>query len=715
MRTTKSPQRILPGQAARTVHSRTTKPPQGILPGQAARTVHSRTTKPAQQSKPSAVRQVTYGRPTTTRPQPGSQQQSQAQLSPNPVPAPGTSYFSAVSTKSSFCIVSNISNGAGLQKDYEILQRLIEERGHAVTGEHRGRGTPYRCDVVIFLEVVDAKWFGHANQYWLVPNSEWWYDEWSKHLPNISAVLCKTKDCLSIWQKKVGRDKCRYTGWEAVDFYDPKIPREPKFLHIAGLSGAKNTKAVTDAWRNHGLTYPLTILTTNPNVAKYCHGVESIKLLGRVLQKNLIELINSHQFFVMPSQYEGYGMALHEAAGCGSVIITTDASPMNEIAGLVSEIQVPEERRVPYRAATLSHVNPSILAEKIHKAASMSSEELAVASENVRAGFLSEREHFRSAFSEMVKPALGISFNTRSAADLNKHRDIVIVTTYFRPEYLWMCLASIAEADGGQSKEIWISQDHHQNDKPYRVQDEENAEIVDNFSKVFASLRYIDRKATSYKGNSYNCLEAYKEAYGTDARYVYLIEDDVMIERDFFRWHETAQSMGDYFCTIARPCPHSSAYVSSDDPAAYVESGSDYVSIGVCWKREKLAPIVAHCKEEYYASTGGYIRRHFPNSRMGAEFTEQDGLIQRLLIDSGQKSAWPCLKRSYHIGVTGYHRPNGFHFNGRLQNKIKQLSDAIQSGSLPKLGKDFIELNDIDLPPSSPPVWSNIHVSQRLP
>ena len=44
-------------------------------------------------------------------------------------------------------------------------------------------------------------------------------------------------------------------------------------------------------------------------------------------------------------------------------------------------------------------------------------------------------------------------------------RDIVIVPTYDRPEYLWVCLQKLSAAHGVQDKEIWVCEDNHSDGK----------------------------------------------------------------------------------------------------------------------------------------------------------------------------------------------------------------------------------------------------------
>ena len=44
-------------------------------------------------------------------------------------------------------------------------------------------------------------------------------------------------------------------------------------------------------------------------------------------------------------------------------------------------------------------------------------------------------------------------------------RDIVIIPTYDRPEYLALCLEKLFQARGIEEKEVWVCLDHH-SDQP---------------------------------------------------------------------------------------------------------------------------------------------------------------------------------------------------------------------------------------------------------
>ena len=297
-----------------------------------------------------------------------------------------------------FNIISNISNGVGLQRDYELLRRLLESRGHEVAGvDFRAPSAPC-ADVNIFLEVVTPAMLGAARENWIVPNSEWWHSRWDSSMPAIRRVLCKTRDCLRIWTHKTP-GKPTYIGWEAEDICQPEVERKAAFLHLAGKSQTKGTSAVIEAWEKFKLPYPLTVVSARTG-ARTSSNVRYLSWLSR---EDAIRTINEHRFFLMPSEYEGFGQSLYEAAGCGSIILTTDAAPMNEIPALIPECQISVSSHEQMKAATISHVSADGVAKAVHAAAALSQDEISKHSEAARNGFLASRELFRKRLSMILE------------------------------------------------------------------------------------------------------------------------------------------------------------------------------------------------------------------------------------------------------------------------------------------------------------------------
>lgn len=305
-----------------------------------------------------------------------------------------------------FTIISNITNGAGLQKDYELLKRMLESYGHKVRGEMFNAGDPTfrRSDVNIFLEVVNPRHIPYAHQNWIVPNSEWWYPEWDRNLNNFNKVICKTKDCLALWSAKVGPAKCVYTGFEANDIYREGVPRKRQFLHLAGKSETKNTATVMAAWRDFKLPYPLIVSAFKPEIVRLTRGVPNVTQVDRF--PDVETVMNESLFHIMPSKNEGFGHAIHEALGCKGVVITTDAPPMNEFSGIHTPLLVPVLRKAPRLMTQFYEVSAQAVAQAVHAAWQLYPDQIEKAGETARQGFLQDREHFRSTFAEVVRASV---------------------------------------------------------------------------------------------------------------------------------------------------------------------------------------------------------------------------------------------------------------------------------------------------------------------
>lgn len=275
-------------------------------------------------------------------------------------------------------------------------------------------------------------------------------------------------------------------------------------------------------------------------------------------------------------------------------------------------------------------------------------------------------------------------------------RDLVIVTTYRRPEYLYVCLEALLAA-GAADKEIWVVQDNHVGDRNSEQVDLDMSFVVGVFAPKFLFFKWVRRRPHTYVGNSYSVLDAYSVALRSKFRFIYLVEDDIFVNDDFFKWHEAVQAAGDYFCTVARiACKQFNP--SEADAGAYYVSNSLYSSLGVCWRRENLSKVARHANVNFYKDALGYVKSNFSPSLLGPAFTEQDGLIRRVIMSSEEKLlvAFPAIRRANHIGVTGYHRSRGIPFTGSIGQKIDTLKGSLQDGSLKLLSKDHLDLDDID-------------------
>lgn len=246
-------------------------------------------------------------------------------------------------------------------------------------------------------------------------------------------------------------------------------------------------------------------------------------------------------------------------------------------------------------------------------------------------------------------------------------RDIVLVPTYDRPEYLYVCLERLFAAEGIGDKRVLVFQDSHEGDG---VLGADAYAICEHFGVEFRSCL-----PHGYFGNSYSVLGALKSAYESGAGRVYLVEDDVFVMRDFFLWHDAimVEAKENVFVSCASAIKGSLEYAingpevldeSVMDPMAYHLSNHAYSSIGPCFHRRALQLIVSNlCDQKMYDAL--------------APGVEQDILIKRLMRTVGGVSLWPYVPRCFHLGWYGYHRRTGMRFNGTLLEKINALRAAM--------------------------------------
>jgi len=202
-------------------------------------------------------------------------------------------------------------------------------------------------------------------------------------------------------------------------------------------------------------------------------------------------------------------------------------------------------------------------------------------------------------------------------------RDLVIIPTFSRPEMLRHCLEHMmAVPDIGDFDLAVFVDDHTMRPPPL-------AEIGQVMAR-FPGVQAVKRAANPYRGNSCNVMTAYAQAYQEGRERAFLVEDDVMIEPDFFRWHLEAQKEKP-FCSIG---------ISRTGITRTTEM---YASLGVCFGRESLGLIVPHAVPEYFRNMAQYCGKTF---RGGPNVgTEQDGLILRVMKHAKGTATSPTLRQ----------------------------------------------------------------------
>lgn len=245
-------------------------------------------------------------------------------------------------------------------------------------------------------------------------------------------------------------------------------------------------------------------------------------------------------------------------------------------------------------------------------------------------------------------------------------RNVVLVPCWRRAEFLAVSLELLQAADPSGRNFYIILVD--------RGHSPEVADVARRFP-----LPHLVRFAPRHRfhGNSYNILEGYRLALDKvgdrDKSIIYLVEEDVFVAKDFFRFHEVAWTTFNPFCvSAARNQNIPSERIPLNPSAADVYTHESYQSLGISWRARHLETVIRHALPDYYNNMSAYVRRHFPLSRLGFSCHEQDGLICRVMESMGLSTLYPMLPRAYHAGFVGYNRP-GNRLIGTLQERIARL------------------------------------------
>lgn len=245
-------------------------------------------------------------------------------------------------------------------------------------------------------------------------------------------------------------------------------------------------------------------------------------------------------------------------------------------------------------------------------------------------------------------------------------KECVIVPTWHRSSFLYVCLEAIREAE--PDLEIHVFPDRGTNED----------EVCGRFG-AFSHL-VPDHK---YHGNSYNMFEALRWAYEAGYDRVFVVEDDCVVKPDFFSWARNALDNPKAWNLF--PFAASGWIYSPDAPD---EDGPDvictwYLSVCSAIPRRSLEKIVKHANENYYANMQGYLDRAFPKDpQCGSQHWEQDGAILRVANSVGERVTWPRRARGTHIGWHGYHMPHGKVPQGELEKQVLVVKMALANGDV---------------------------------
>ncbi len=310
---------------------------------------------------------------------------------------------------------------AGLGRDVKILASLLKEAGFSVTVYILGEKTvghkiqrittyinrfasstlkskpPY--DINLFLEYVEPSWFPYASINCLLPNQEWFREDWYPYLEKFDYILCKTRFAQNIFSK-LGC-KTEFISFTSLDCFNEKYPKDyDAFLHLAS-SWQKGTKTILEVWQRHPEWPRLTIKQKQNSSTKI--AAPNIEYITKYLDDEVLcQYQNSHGIHLCPSEAEGFGHYIVEAMSCQAVTLTTNAPPMNQVITPNRGILADYHDSKIYRLGTNYYVNPQSLEQKINEILGMDYNSKKQLGENARDWYQQNDSFFRRKLIEVL-------------------------------------------------------------------------------------------------------------------------------------------------------------------------------------------------------------------------------------------------------------------------------------------------------------------------
>jgi len=238
---------------------------------------------------------------------------------------------------------------------------------------------------------------------------------------------------------------------------------------------------------------------------------------------------------------------------------------------------------------------------------------------------------------------------------------VVVIPTYRRPEMLALSLEKIASTTQAANHEldVRIFLDH----TILQSRIDELDYVRDTYfptADIFHAREHV-----LVPSGTWNILQSLKAGYETGAEFVFFVEEDVMVAPDFFDRHLAMQRSGDYFVTSGRKLRHR-------DETYFSNPGS-------CYRREKLALVVPHINDRYFADLKGYLEKHFPDMQDAGIL--DDGLIRRVMRSVGGKALCAVPSIAFHQGFHMYGRNPQYRVEGSISDKIAGLRLLLQTVS----------------------------------
>ena len=245
----------------------------------------------------------------------------------------------------------------GLLQDIDVLTESIEQIGYGVRKfENRDRKIwdallfKGESEIVIHVAQVQRRWLTAARKHVLIPNQESFRQERAWALRFFDKILVKSNHSLKKFTAM--HPNVMYTGFTSKDIFIENTEKIwDSFFHISTDVVRKGTLELVELWGRHP-EWPTLVIKMPKRSSIGPIGQNVTVIDGYLPYEELAAMQNRYGLHLCPSRSEGWGHTLVEAMSTGSIVVTTDAPPMNEVVTSATGKLVPYARTEPRQLGT---------------------------------------------------------------------------------------------------------------------------------------------------------------------------------------------------------------------------------------------------------------------------------------------------------------------------------------------------------------------------
>lgn len=262
-------------------------------------------------------------------------------------------------------------------------------------------------------------------------------------------------------------------------------------------------------------------------------------------------------------------------------------------------------------------------------------------------------------------------------------RHIIGITAWRRPEFFLAAMRSMLGSDRPDVHYL-IRVDHDPDPGVLWVADWFASHVPGRVDiKVAKAYDPVTNGLANLPDN--NVLSMMHEVLEYDAEYFHCTEDDVLVGKDYFGYHETAHDLHPYAFN-ASAC---SLDLQCDPGPLNVHLARDSVralNVAASYRRPVLEEALSYLPLDYLKDPIGHLARVFPNSDVSS-YWGIDGALGRTRNAMNRSCVIPVVGRAYHIGyigarcwpvcdlpvIPGYPHRHGIPVEGTLMEQADQL------------------------------------------